>query len=81
MCSYEQRANSHSHYAILCVIDNQQWTNQMSHRDVHAPPGDRTPQEDDDYTIMEEIIRREALEDPDYERFDNEEAAAETITY
>ena len=31
--------------------------------------------EDDDY-VMEEIIRREALEDPDYERFDNEEAAA-----
>ena len=26
--------------------------------------------EDDDH-IMEEIIRREALEDPDHERFDN----------
>ena len=31
--------------------------------------------EDGDY-IMEEISRREALEDPDYERFDYEEAAA-----
>ena len=30
--------------------------------------------EDDDY-VIEEIIRREALEDPNYERFDNEEAA------
>ena len=35
--------------------------------------------EDDDY-IMEKIIRREALEDPDCERFDNEEAAASLVT-
>ena len=35
--------------------------------------------EDDDY-IMEEIIRREALEDPDYERFKKEEAAASIET-
>ena len=34
--------------------------------------------EDDDY-IMEEIIRREALQNPDYKRFDNEEAAASLV--
>ena len=31
--------------------------------------------EEDDY-IIEEIIRRKALENPDSERFENEEAAA-----
>ena len=35
---------------------------------------------EDDENIMEEIIRREALEDPDYERFlDNKEAAASLV--
>ena len=30
---------------------------------------------------MEDIIRRKALVNPDYERFDNEEAAAGVIGY
>ena len=34
--------------------------------------------EDDDY-IMDGMIRREALEDADYERFDNEEVAASLV--
>ena len=34
--------------------------------------------EEEDY-IMEKIIRREAFEDPDYERFDNEEAATSLV--
>ena len=34
--------------------------------------------EDGDY-IKEQIIRREVLEEPDYERFDNEEATASLV--
>ena len=37
--------------------------------------GMKIRKEDDDY-IMNEIKRKEVLEDPDYKRFDNEEAAA-----
>ena len=35
--------------------------------------------EDDDYIMEEIILRGEALEDPDYERFDNEEAVASLV--
>ena len=50
-------------------------TKGLSKKNCYEKQATKIRKEADDY-IVEEIMRREALEDSDYERFDNEDASA-----